>query len=313
MQLHARVVAFWGMAILLGCILVSVLLYRLFASLLPVDALLSPVLLLLFYSAFGAWLLKFLERRAISLPALLGPVPRHWGWSKLALLVLLLLLCSLGSFLFWFGLRYWLFPEAMTAGLALSDGSDGSDGSVSSAFIPGANPTSHGPWLAQMLKFLVLVLGAPVVEETLFRGLILQRWTVLWGIRPAIVLSSLVFGICHGSNPIGFTVFGLVMALMYVRTRSLLIPIVCHMLNNALAEVMLAFTSTRVMATEDIVAAANNSLWQGVLLLAIALPLLVMFIRQTWPLASADIPYQINIQRGLGGPVGRVSRTRLRH
>ncbi len=302
LHFQARWVALWGLVILAGCVLASVLLHRVFVSLLPVDALLSPMLLLFFYVAFGAWLLRFLERRSIALPALLGPIPRQWGWPKLALLVLTLLLCSLGSFLLWFGLRYWMFPEAMTGGLPTD--------AAAVAAAEGLN--SKGPWLAQLLKFVVLVLVAPIVEETLFRGIILQRWAVLWGIRPAILLSSLVFGSCHSSNPLGFTVFGLVMALLYVRTRSLLIPIVCHMLNNALAEVMLALTSGRALAAADAMAAASQSLWQGLLLLAIALPFLVMFIRQTWPKASAKIPYQVNLQMGLDGPMGRPSLARLR-
>ena len=289
MQLRARQVALFGAAIMVGCVFAAVLFYRLFAALLPVDALLAPMLLLLFYSTFGVWMLNFLRQNSIEMPVLLGPLPRRWRWPRLAALVALLLLSSLGSFLVWFGLRHWLFPGVMSSGLEAS---------------LGAEPM----WLAQMLKFAVLVVMAPIVEELLFRGVLLQRWAVRWGIRPAILLSSLVFGSCHTSNPLGFTLFGLVMALLYVSTRSLLIPIVCHMLNNALAEVLLVFNSGRNLEAADLTAAAGNSFWQGILLLAIALPLLVLFIRQTWPRAAAAIPYLVNLQQGRSTDLLRVSR-----
>ncbi len=295
MQFHARHVALWGAVVMLGCVFAAVLFYRLFAQWLPVDALLSPMLLFLFYGTFGYWMLNFLQQQSIQLPVLMGPLPRRWRWPRLAALVALLLLSSLGSFLVWFGLRNWLFPGLMANGL---------EASLTASF--------PSLWFAQVMKFMVLVLMAPVVEELLFRGIILQRWAVRWGIRPAILLSSLVFGSCHASNPVGFTLFGLVMALLYVSTRSLLIPIVCHMLNNAMAEVLLMFNNGRNLAAADLAAAAGNSFWQGILLLAIALPLLVLFVRQTWPRAAAAIPYLVNLQHGRSNLMQRPTLARSR-
>lgn len=80
--------------------------------------------------------------------------------------------------------------------------------------------------------FLYMGLGAPIVEEIIFRGLIL-RGLEPWGKRFAIVASSLLFGLFHGNliqSPYAFVV-GLVLgytALEYSITWAM----VLHMVNN---------------------------------------------------------------------------------
>ncbi len=74
----------------------------------------------------------------------------------------------------------------------------------------------------------------PVVEEVLFRGFLLHRWELKWGIRKAVLFSSILFAAMH-PDLIGAFLFGFAMAILYLRTGSLLAPIVCHMMTNALA------------------------------------------------------------------------------
>ena len=69
-------------------------------------------------------------------------------------------------------------------------------------------------------RFQIVVLG-PVFEEVLFRGVLLHRWAVKWNLTVALWASSLLFGINHGESFIGGTVFGLVMAILYIETGSL--------------------------------------------------------------------------------------------
>ncbi len=93
-----------------------------------------------------------------------------------------------------------------------------------------------GSWYdpANMLNALLIVLLAPLVEEVLFRGLLLPAWSGRWGMRPAVVFSSLIFAVLH-VEIIGGFIFGVVTALAYLRTRRLLVPLVIHVANNALA------------------------------------------------------------------------------
>jgi membrane protease YdiL (CAAX protease family) len=87
------------------------------------------------------------------------------------------------------------------------------------------------PLVPNTLSFLSLVLFAPVIEEFAFRGILLHRWGEKYGLKIAIVLSSLLFGIAH-PDPIGATAFGMAMCVLYLRTKTLLIPIICHALTN---------------------------------------------------------------------------------
>jgi membrane protease YdiL (CAAX protease family) len=82
---------------------------------------------------------------------------------------------------------------------------------------------------------IALVIAAPVLEELLFRGVILRRLLVSGTRLRAVVLSSLLFGAIH-LNPwqfLGAFSGGLLLGWIYVRTRSLWLCIAGHALNNA--------------------------------------------------------------------------------
>ncbi|REJ66981.1 MAG: CPBP family intramembrane metalloprotease [Planctomycetota bacterium] len=89
-------------------------------------------------------------------------------------------------------------------------------------------------WHANALSVLAFVVVGPLVEEILFRGLLLSMWSSRWGRRRAALVTSLIFGILH-FDPVGAFVFGYVLALVFFRTNSLFIPVLVHAANNALA------------------------------------------------------------------------------
>ena len=93
------------------------------------------------------------------------------------------------------------------------------------------NGTYSYPVIANFLSFSSMVIIAPVLEEFLFRGLLLHRWNKKWNLKYAILLSSLLFGIVH-PDPVGATAFGIAMCVLYLRTQSLWVPIFCHAINN---------------------------------------------------------------------------------
>jgi len=87
------------------------------------------------------------------------------------------------------------------------------------------------PIIANAFSFLSIVLIAPVFEEIAFRGILLHRWSQKWNVTKAIIFSSILFGIVH-PEPISAAIFGAGMCILYLRTHSLLVPILCHALNN---------------------------------------------------------------------------------
>ena len=84
--------------------------------------------------------------------------------------------------------------------------------------------------VALIVFFLTAAVAAPLFEELLFRGFLLPsltRYLPVWG---AIVLSSFVFAAAHLSlsEVLPLTVLGMVLGLVYTRSRNLLSPMVLH-------------------------------------------------------------------------------------
>lgn len=103
------------------------------------------------------------------------------------------------------------------------------------------NPLSSVVTLENMslLTVLDLILFAPVLEEMLFRKLLLKK-TARWGTLPAMVFSALVFGLFHGNFYQFFYAFflGMLLAYVYLSTGNLLYPILLHAFVNTLGSVV---------------------------------------------------------------------------
>ena len=93
------------------------------------------------------------------------------------------------------------------------------------------------PWRVGVDTFDA-VLWAPIVEELTFRGLLYGTLRTRLGAVPAAALSALVFVLPHDYGLAGsLSVFwsGVIWALAYERTRSLLPGILAHSVNNAIS------------------------------------------------------------------------------
>ncbi|MBE9051090.1 CPBP family intramembrane metalloprotease [Nostocales cyanobacterium LEGE 11386] len=83
--------------------------------------------------------------------------------------------------------------------------------------------------------FFTAAIAAPIFEELLFRGFLLPsltRYVPVWG---AIILSSLLFAIAHLSlsEILPLTALGIVLGIVYTRSRNLLAPMLLHSLWNS--------------------------------------------------------------------------------
>lgn len=85
------------------------------------------------------------------------------------------------------------------------------------------------PWML----ILYAVIFAPIMEELVFRKLIVDR-AVRYGQGVAVVVSGLMFGLFHGNlNQFVYaTVIGMFLAFLYVKTGNVKIVISIHMLIN---------------------------------------------------------------------------------
>ena len=77
---------------------------------------------------------------------------------------------------------------------------------------------------------------ASIVEESIYRGYGITLLDRRWGLVGAIVITSVLFSFLHfglGLISIPRTIFqGLILALLFARSRSLLAPITAHSLTN---------------------------------------------------------------------------------
>ena len=92
----------------------------------------------------------------------------------------------------------------------------------------------QSPWLRA--GFLLFAVGiAPIVEEVLFRGILLPLISRRLGPWAGLILTALGFAALHGDPGafVALVIFAIALALAYIRTGSLLVPIAMHMVFNA--------------------------------------------------------------------------------
>lgn len=145
--------------------------------------------------------------------------------------------------------------------------------------------------LANAINYLTIVLVAPVMEEFFVRGILLTRWTVKWGTTRAILASSIIFGLLH-TNVIGGFCFACVMAVLYIRTKSLFIPISLHILNNLTAWIMGSLTmDLDASISYKTITEFQESWWIGLIALVISVPCVILFCRYYLPKSDWRVPY----------------------
>lgn len=227
------------------------------------------------------WYVKDFGRLKAKLKYVIGDLPQNNNWLWLGWLVPVAIVFSLSAFIVLFYLLSLVAPDFVEQLLrSVAD-----------------TPTveNSNSFASNLLTITAFCLVAPVTEEFIFRGIVLQRWATKWGIRAGLLSSSVLFGFLHPQNPIGISLLGIILGVLYIKTRSLIVPIAFHALNNILA------VSTQFLPSDSSSSKPAESLqnlidywWLGLLLMAISLPFLLRFIRKNWPSKNTIIPYLNN-------------------
>jgi len=137
-----------------------------------------------------------------------------------------------------------------------------------------------------IVRILSIGIVAAVVEEVLYRGIILNRllqWTPKW---VAILISSALFGLLHLNLLQGLYAFalGIIHAIMYLRYRNLWIPIIGHVVFNMVSVIMSEILER---------AGAEYNAWLflilGVLLSILSVVLMVKFTKSAVLVQNSDM------------------------
>lgn len=137
----------------------------------------------------------------------------HWLLPIFGLTVLVL---AFSMSVYWLQLRA-LIPIAPSA--------------VNFALTP--QPFPDALWYLIATSFILSII-APIAEEFVFRGLVLNRLMAAFGFWGGLGLSSIIFGLFH-VNFFGAFLFAVVASLLYLKTGNLLVPILLHIANNLIA------------------------------------------------------------------------------
>jgi membrane protease YdiL (CAAX protease family)/DNA-directed RNA polymerase subunit RPC12/RpoP len=206
------------------------------------------------------WALWKFNRFHISLRRIIGNLPTRDEWLLAVSVVIPLLLFGVGS--------------GILIGYLVS--------SISPSLLKWLFPKRE---FTTPLVFSAIVL-APPVEELLFRGILIHRWTVKWDIRRAVLISSLIFSIGHLGGAVWAFVHGFVWAVLYIRTRKLLVPIVSHTLYNAIVSCIRVLANRGALPSSSIL---RSWFMPGCMILSLFW--VIYFMYRNWPHQSWAAPY----------------------
>ncbi|MEM6752245.1 MAG: CPBP family intramembrane glutamic endopeptidase [Cyanobacteria bacterium P01_C01_bin.38] len=230
------------------------------------------------------WTLKDFGGSRAKLKYVVGDFPKNYNWLWSMWLVPLTIIFSISAFFVLFYLVSLAAPSFVEQLLR------------EVANTPSVE--SSNSFASNLLVGIAFCIVAPITEEFICRGIILQRWATKWGIHAGLLSSSLLFGFLHPQNPIGLTLAGMIWGVLYIKTRSLIVPIAFHAFNNILAVLPQLLprnssSSTSTLTMESL----QSSWWVGVIMMAISLPLLLRFIWKNWPSKDTVIPYLSNAKK----------------
>jgi membrane protease YdiL (CAAX protease family) len=215
--------------------------------------------LLWFHGLILVWSFWKIKRLRLNTRRIIGRVPKGHRWLKTAGIVVPLMLFAIGS------------------------------GGLYVQFLSWISPSFAEDWFEaeEISKFHIffLIILVPPIEELFFRGVLIHRWAEKWDIKRAVFASTIVFATLH-KNMIGALAYGFVLSVLYIRTRTLIVPVVCHILINVLAVSISAAGSKLDLAASELLF--------SLLCLILSIPWLIYFMRKNWPERSWNTPYFAN-------------------
>lgn len=152
-----------------------------------------------------------------------------------------------------------------------------------------------------MGNLFVTILVAPIVEELFFRGVLFNKWSESLGTKKALFLTSFLFGVLHiGSSPIfiGQLLAGFLFCLVYMRTKSLVFPILLHIVNNIISSLGMFINignDTGIPEVDVILSQLKLAAIISGILLIVLVPIYSYFMYKLYKTTNMEIPYHVNV------------------
>lgn len=135
-----------------------------------------------------------------------------------------------------------------------------------------------------LIFLLVNMLVAPVVEEFVFRGLLLRKICEKSGTVYGVIISSLLFTLCHFSSHVYLStfIFSVFVSVTYLRYGSLMLSMLVHGSFNFLAFVHQYYFDIQWTRAIEHISTLSNWMPQ-ILMFVVTIPMLLIFaFRKNW-------------------------------
>jgi len=236
----------------------------------------------------GAWLLRQCKLVGINLKQLIGKLPRNYQWLPLVCLVIARVLFSIGVFRISYYPLSFIAPSFIEYILNYNINND--------IFILASKTLS--PALYYLLESLYSIVVSPLFFTFVFQGIILHRWAAKWGNRTAILALCLLAGVMSYTNVLGGISFVLVYTLLYIKSRTLIVPFMAYILESIIYVfwklLYLLFTISSSTKTVSVLEQFRSEWRVGVFLFVLSAPWIVHFIYKNWPSPNEQLPYFAN-------------------
>ncbi len=226
----------------------------------------SIINLLIFYILPVIWLMYEYRRKDIPLRAFIN---RQETFHVLQVVWITVMLClfSYGYLILYMYSFTWITPDFIMTAL-------------------------HQPIIEEtggyVYQFITVVFIAPIIGEFVFRGFLFQRFAAKWGTGKGMIAVAILFGCVH-IDFLGATVFSIVLSIVYIRSKSLLMPISIHMLNNGVVLI-----GSKFMSKEEAISFADLSnytnFFTGFMIFIIGLNFVLFFLFMNRRYMNEELP-----------------------
>ena len=233
-----------------------------------------------FYLVAFSWLRFYQAKTEFKFKYLIGNVYSLRKHSRLLLILIPLMLFAFGSTQVFYYLLFTIDPQTAI-------------NTIEQKLLLTSEDTAY-PLLYNIIQVIAIVILAPIIEEILFRGIFLHRWATKWSVRTAVITSSIAFGCLH-FDFISASIFGLLLSLIYLKTKSLAVPIAIHFLNNLIVMAIAFFSLLQATPKPTpTLETLQSSLLPATVAIVIASIWLIIFCRDNWRLMMKPLPYFMN-------------------
>ena len=95
---------------------------------------------------------------------------------------------------------------------------------------------------------ITTILISPISEELIFRGVFLNRLQLAVPVVFAVLISSLLFAALHSFGSIfSAFIFGICIAILYLKTDNIFVAIFAHFFNNLFAEIIVVLDPNKIL------------------------------------------------------------------